>query len=191
MKVFLTLLLALWLPLSAFAASGSGNVSQVFSFGGPIDSKGAGSASVFESDLTRYYTVTCGFGTSNVTSGNYYKCRKQGGLSGDWSISSTKIAYCVGFYAHTNSTANTSFSFGYGTAATAGNTSSPPTGDNSYATTGTGFAWGQATSNETAKWFPLPIKFDATIPAATIYPYVRVDGASTQSLNINLLCREL
>lgn len=188
---YLIFILALLSPFTVLAGNGSGNVSNVVGFGGGTDAKGLGANAIFSSDVTKYYSVTCGFGTSNVAAGNYYKCRKQGGASGDWSISSTKTAYCPGFYAQTNSTANTAFSFGYGTAATAGNTSSGPTGDNSYATTGTGFVWGQASSNETAKWFPIPIRFDATVPAATIYPYIRVDGASTQSLNVNLICQDI
>lgn len=138
------------------------------------------------SDLTKAFGVHCGFGTSSMTVGNYYRCFRDGGTTAgsDWQVTSGKTAYCSGFYMASASNLNTAFTFGYGTAAiSTNNTSSAPTGNVNYSPNGVQFYFPSQPSTGMF-WISTPISF----PASS-FPYLQ--GQNTMALNVNLICQEL
>lgn len=123
MKHFI-LLLALLLPLSSFAATGSGNVSSVIGLGQmsplgvptsyvPLNTTAAPSV----------FTVLCG-ADSNASAGNYYPCYKNGAA---FSTGANKKAYCFNGRVKVNTT-NIAFQFVSATASFTFNQSSALTG---------------------------------------------------------------
>lgn len=184
MRSFLSLLL-LFLPIAAFAGNGSGNVSNVFGLGqtqalldGPA---------ITGSDPSKWYTVICGFGASNVTSGRYYRCYKQGGASVAWTVSSTKVAYCPAYEIQTNGPA--AMIFGYGTTQVTNDNASAPTGDVPYAPTGVS-DYHTPITNGVPLMRRRMIYFSGVAAGATIYPYLQ-SQSSAIFMNVIFSCTEL
>lgn len=81
MKTFITLLLALWLPLSAFAATGSGNVSSVLGLGvaGPAVTAVSNPASTIQIPTSKaVFSIVGGDVQAAATNTNYYPFYKNG-----------------------------------------------------------------------------------------------------------------
>ena len=157
---------------------------------------------IFNADITKFYSVSCNFGTSNVTAGNYYKCYKMGHTGSgsnpgtDWQIASGKTAYCPGFYVESNQTSSTgavAFSVGFGTAAVTNNSASAPTGNVAYAPTGLNVITTGMTNGTTVQgansWHAIPFSFSAVQAGAAIFPYMQAQ-TSTVILSLTLICTD-
>lgn len=142
--------------------------------------------SIAVTDPSKVFGFHCGFGTSAMTSGNYYKCFRDGGSSSgsDYLTHATKTTYCSGFYMASGSNINTAFSFGYGTAAIgSNNTSTPPTGNVNYSTNGNSIYFGNQPASG-LYWVAYPVSFPPNV-----YPYIQ--AANTMSLVVNFICQEI
>ena len=99
MKTFLTLLLALWLPLSAFAATSSGNIANVFGLGyfGPASTAVGGPSAFLQIPSTKtVFSIHAGDAQTAATNGNFYPFYKNGvafqaGASGTYCFNFTLI----------------------------------------------------------------------------------------------------
>lgn len=191
--VYLLSLFSLLFAVSANAAVVPSGVPSV-GFGAAINTSAAQGSMIAAGDLTKYYAVQCGpGGGGNSTSGNYYKCFKQGGSASDWSVASTKTAYCPGFYVASNANAAVSVIFGYGTAAVTNNSGTDPAGVVSYATNGFSVGYA-ASSSHVLTWFSYPVFFPGSGstggPGATIYPWIKA-GNSGATLGVVFICQDL
>ena len=174
----------------------------VVGFGQSINATAPTAPTIFNADITKFYSATCNFGTSTVTAGNYYKCYKMGYTGSgsnpgtDWQIASGKTAYCPGFYFSSNAasvTTNMAFNFGFGTAAVTNNSASAPTGNVTYAPTGMNFYLTSMTSGTTINgansWVSVPVSFSAVQAGAAIYPYMQASNGGSV-IYVTLICTD-
>lgn len=187
MKHFL-LVLALLLPVNSFAVNGSGNVSNVIGYGLLQSATGSGPL-ISTSDITKFYAVSCGFSTSSVTAGRHYRCFKQAGNSStDWTVSSTKTAYCPMHYFGSNITGSLAYSFGYGTVAVTNDSATNPTGDVPFNVAGAGFMTNAPT--QVAAPVSIPVSFSGSGAGATITPYLLMQSGGGY-FTAMLLCQDI
>lgn len=194
MGVFMVRFLVLLSFLVSQVAGAAVLPSGVPSVGYGINTAANQGPAISASDVTKYYSAACGFGVSNVTSGNYYKCTKQAGAGGDWQVANGKTAYCQGFYFDTNALQNIGgigITYGYGTAATAGNTSSAPTGAVDLSPGGNTSTEIPSNANYGQRqWIAQPVQFSTTGPGASIFPFLKASGGGSYVI-VTFICQDI
>lgn len=182
-NLILVLMGCLFASLS-FAASGSGNVSNVIQFGGAEGSTVPSLTLPSGSSVGSMRMLTA-FSATN-TANHYLMLVNMGspGLGGSYQVAAGKTLFCNGMNATTDG-ANQDITFGYGSAAAGSNdTASAPTNALVYAAPS---AHGFRLNGATSTWFYYPIS--VSFPALS-YPFIRTDITVGSVSLYNLVCFE-
>lgn len=144
-------------------------------------------AVVVPANDTSFYSVTCGFGTSVITDGYYYRCYKLDTSGGgtNWALSSGTTARCKGFQSAAGA-ATLGVTFGIGTAIVTNNSNSAPAGEVLMSGNGISYVWGASSAVPT--WHSIPITFTAT--GSTYYPFMKAYSSASSILNVVLICKD-
>lgn len=182
MKLFLSLFLALFLPIVALAGNGSGNVSSVITLGGLGSSLGNTTIPVpaTSASASTFFTLSAG---NNVATNLYVNAFFKPGTTTQYQVTAGKVAYCYQAE-YVLSGAGSGLQLMYDTATYTANS----------AASGTAKFQGGATTIPlylmTTAYVPIVSGFAWNFPASS-YPGFQYIGGANQVVSVQLICQEL